>query len=407
MTAKGASMKRSSRPDHAGPLARAAVVRQSVQHAAAAALLLLACLLVVAASAGVAGAVAKPAKPVAKTPKGTITSATPTFTWAKAKGASKYEVRVYQGTKLVVKKTGVTKTSWATTTPLPRTVNLSWKVRGSNSAGAGPWSSSVAFKISAPSTAKAITAFSFQALNPAVPGAIDQDAHTVALTVPFGTDVKHLVATFTTTGASVKVGSTTQTSGSTVNDFTDPVTYTVTAGDSSTQDYTVTVTVQPIHVGDAYGGGIVAYIYQSGDPVYVAGETHGLIVSSGDLSGMGIQWWNGSYVTTGATGTGLGTGSANTDAIIAAQGATATSYAAGLARAYTGGGHSDWYLPSKDELNKVYVNRATIGGSFDLLVYWTSSEASGVSAYSQSFSNGHAAGEVKQDLQGVRAVRSF
>jgi hypothetical protein len=374
--------------------------------AAVTALTLLACLLVVLASAGVAGAVAKPGKPVAKAPKGTITAATPTFTWAKAKGATKYEVRVYQGSTLVVKKTGVTGTSWTTTAALPRTVDLTWKVRGSNSAGAGPWSSSVAFKISAPSSAKAITAFSFQSLDPAVPGAIDQDAHTISVTVPSGTDVKHLVATFTTTGASVKVGSTTQTSGSTVNDFTDPVTYTVTAGDSSTQDYLVTVTGRTIHIGDAYGGGIVAYIYQSGDPGYVAGETHGLIVSSGDLISA-IQWWNGSYVTTGATGTALGTGRANTDAIILAQGATATSYAAGLAKAYTGGGHSDWYLPSKGELNKVYLNQAAIGGSFDALVYWTSSEASSVSAYSQNLSNGHAAGEVKLDLQGVRAVRSF
>jgi hypothetical protein len=408
MTVKGAFMRRSTRPDHADLRARTAVLRPGAPLAAAVtALMLLACLLVAAASAGVAGAGAKPGKPLAKTPKGTITSATPTFTWAKAKGAKKYEVRVYQGSKLVVKKTGVTKTSWKTTKALPKAVALKWKVRGSNSAGAGPWSSSVAFKISAPSSAKAITAFGFQSLNPPVPGAIDQSARTISLTVPFGTNVTHLVATFTTTGASVKVGSTTQASGTTANDFTNPVTYTVTAGDSSRQDYVVTVTVQEVHVGDAYGGGIVAYMYQSGDPGYVAGETHGLIVSSGDVNSMGIQWWNGSYVSTGATGTAVGTGSANTDAIIATQGGTATSYAAGLARAYTGGGHSDWYLPSKDELNKVYLNKAAIGGSFDALVYWTSSEASAVSAYSQNFSNGHAAGEVKQDQQGVRAVRSF
>ena len=53
------------------------------------------------------------------------------------------------------------------------------------------------------------------------------------------------VATFTTTGASVKVGSTVQVSGTTANDFTAPLVYTVTAADHSTQDYTVTVTVEP------------------------------------------------------------------------------------------------------------------------------------------------------------------
>ena len=270
-------MKRSTSPDHTGSRTRSAVLRPRAPFAAAVtALMLLACLLVVAVSAGVAGAVAKPGKPIAKTPKGAITITTPTFTWAKAKGAKKYEVRVSQGSKLVAKKTGVTKTSWKTTTVLPTGVALTWKVRGSNTAGAGKWSTSAAF------------------------------------------------------------------------------------------------TVKTLQVGDASGGGIVAYIYQLGDPGYIAGQTHGLIVSSGDVNTMGIQWWNGSYVATGATGTALGTGKANTDAIISAQGATATSYAAGLARAYTGGGHNDWYLPSKDELNKVYVNKATIGGSFDALVYWTS-----------------------------------
>jgi len=368
------------------------------------ALLVFALLLGAAATAGAAGA-AKPGKPTAKTPKGAVAVTTPTFTWAKVKTATKYEVRVYQGAKLLAKKTGVTKTSWKTTTKLPMGVNLTWKVRASNASGAGPWSKSVAFKVAA-GTSKAITAFSFQGLNPAAVGAVDQTAHTIAVTLPFGTDVTQLKATFTTTGASVKVGSTTQVSGTTANDFTDPVTYTVTAGDASTQEYVVTVTVDTIVVGDSYGGGIVAYIYQSGDPGYVAGQTHGLIVTSGDLI-VAIQWYKGDYSTTGATGIALGTGSANTDAIIASQGSPASSYAAGLARAYTGGGHGDWYLPSKEELNKLYLNKAAIGTSWDALVYWSSSEASAVSAYSQSFTNGHASGEVKQDLQGVRAVRSF
>ena len=93
------------------------------------------------------------------------------------------------------------------------------------------------------SPAKAITAFSFQGLDPPVIGAVNEGTHTVALTVPFGTDVTQLVATFTTTGASVKVGSTAQVSGTTANDFTSPVTYTVTAADTSTQTYVVTVTV--------------------------------------------------------------------------------------------------------------------------------------------------------------------
>jgi len=90
-----------------------------------------------------------------------------------------------------------------------------------------------------PSTLKAITAFSLAG----VAGTITEATHTIAVAMPFGTDVTALVATFTTTGASVKVGSTVQISGTTANNFTSPVTYTVTAVDSSTQDYTVTVAV--------------------------------------------------------------------------------------------------------------------------------------------------------------------
>ena len=97
----------------------------------------------------------------------------------------------------------------------------------------------------AASSAKALTAFSFT--TPAVTGTITESAKTVALTVPYGTDVTALVATFTSTGASVKVGATVQTSATTANNFTSPVTYTVVAADGSTQAYVVTVTVARQH----------------------------------------------------------------------------------------------------------------------------------------------------------------
>jgi hypothetical protein len=58
-----------------------------------------------------------------------------------------------------------------------------------------------------------------------------------------GTDVTALTATFTTTGTSVKVGSTVQLNGIMHNNFTRSVTYIVTAADASTQDYIVTVKV--------------------------------------------------------------------------------------------------------------------------------------------------------------------
>lgn len=67
---------------------------------------------------------------------------------------------------------------------------------------------------------------------------------TVALTVPAATVVTALVATFTVnTGATVKISSTTQVSGTTANNFTNPATYLITGVDGRVETYTVTVTI--------------------------------------------------------------------------------------------------------------------------------------------------------------------
>ncbi|MDB9748825.1 DUF1566 domain-containing protein, partial [Polaribacter sp.] len=146
----------------------------------------------------------------------------------------------------------------------------------------------------------------------------------------------------------------------------------------------------PPQVGDFYQGGVVFHLFEEGETGYVAGETHGLIAAVADQSS-GIRWYNGINDTTGATGTAIGTGSANTDAIINVQGATETSYAAGLARAYTGGGYTDWFLPSKDELNKMFSYKAVInttatandGSNFATNYYWSSTEYDNDNAWFQ------------------------
>ncbi len=170
-----------------------------------------------------------------------------------------------------------------------------------------------------------------------------------------------------------------------------------------------------VSIGDSYRGGKVAYILQEGDAGYDPDVQHGLIAATTDLSS-GIKWRNVTNTITGATGTVIGTGLANTNTIITSQGATATDYAAGLARAFAGGGFNDWYLPSKDELNKLYINKAAIGG-FTGTFYWSSTEGSTSSqnlnyAWGQFFTDGvqkdydNSYG-AKTTLQSVRAVRSF
>lgn len=96
--------------------------------------------------------------------------------------------------------------------------------------------------IIAPNTAKAITAYSFVGLSGAA-GVINETAKTIAVTVPFGTNVTNLAATFTSTGSDVKVNALAQTSGTSVNDFSIPVTYTVTAADAKAAVYTVSVAI--------------------------------------------------------------------------------------------------------------------------------------------------------------------
>ena len=163
-------------------------------------------------------------------------------------------------------------------------------------------------------------------------------------------------------------------------------------------DFTATCAVtvnQAVAVGESYGGGIVAYIDGTG---------HGLIAATADQS-EGIQWYNGNYILTGATGTAIGTGSANTTAIVAAQGAG--NYAAQLCNDLTEGDYNDWFLPSKDELNELYKNKVKIGGFADNR-YWSSSESILANyAWYRNFDNGFSSNYAKVGSYRIRAVREF
>jgi hypothetical protein len=161
-------------------------------------------------------------------------------------------------------------------------------------------------------------------------------------------------------------------------------------------------------IGDNYQGGKVAYILVKGDPGYDVNTPHGIIAATSDQSDqlIRIKWDKGTYTITGATGTAIGTGLSNTNKIIASQGEPAISYAAGLARAYKGGGYTDWYLPSKDELEKLSYTREIIGG-FVNYYYWSSSEVDLSKAWFQTFFSGRQSISVKGEPAIVRAIRSF
>jgi hypothetical protein len=154
-------------------------------------------------------------------------------------------------------------------------------------------------------------------------------------------------------------------------------------------------------VGETALGGIIAYINGGGST-----GTSGLVVTVSDLS-TNAQWGCEGTVIGGTSST-IDSGLANTIAITT--GCPTGGIAAELCIALVEGGYSDWYLPSKDELNALYINKNTIGG-FTSYFYWTSTEFDAGLAWKQFFNN---TGDQDYDYKGnpsaacyVRAVRKF
>jgi uncharacterized protein (DUF2147 family) len=154
-----------------------------------------------------------------------------------------------------------------------------------------------------------------------------------------------------------------------------------TSASSSATAFRITLSLA---VGNTYGGGTVAYILKAGDIGYDANQQHGLIVSS-YLTTDAIVWGNKLEETGASGGAGINyddfnntwdfppadleTGMNNTNLIINSEGA-GTNYPAAIARAYTGGGYTNWYLPSASQMNAMKANLSSSGVNF----VWTSTE---------------------------------
>ena len=68
--------------------------------------------------------------------------------------------------------------------------------------------------------------------------------------------------------------------------------------------------------------------------------------------------------------------------------------------------YGDWYLPSKYELNLLFLQKNVVGG-FANTTYWSSCEVNGSTAWSVSFNSG-APGYVNKGYPpNVRAIRAF
>lgn len=151
-------------------------------------------------------------------------------------------------------------------------------------------------------------------------------------------------------------------------------------------------------IGDSYDGGIIAYFYEPGENGFEADSRCGIMVSPSSIGS--TTWTINSNIAVGSNRTGLGTqGLENTFQIVNFQGVG--NYAAYLCNSL------GWYLPTKDELNKIYSNRVSIGG-FNNAKYWTSSEGNASNnAFCQDFGSGEQMYDIKSNTNYVRGAKKI
>ena len=180
------------------------------------------------------------------------------------------------------------------------------------------------------------------------------------------------------------------------------------------------ITDPPPQIGDYRDGGIVFYI--ASPPVDLDGDGDldtGLVCAIQDQSSS-IEWiLGGSTQTTanGGTSASIGQGQTNTTAMMGQAGYTGGAAAVCNDYSITVNEitYSDWFLPSKDELNQMYTNKATInttaaansGSNFFDYYYWSSTEYDFQYAWDQYFGNGNQDNNGKNYNGSVRAVRAF
>jgi hypothetical protein len=184
---------------------------------------------------------------------------------------------------------------------------------------------------------------------------------------------------------------------------------------TSTASGTLTWTGGTHTIGESFGGGIIFYLYDEGK--------HGLIAATNDQSS-GIKFQNGPNTITRARADGIGSGLNNTTIIIAYQGHyDGSSFASTICNEYSVNEtkndistiYGGWYLPSKYELNLLYLKKDVVGG-FSNSNYWSSTEYLnplhldwGTTWY-QNFSNGDQLFNTPSAFYlecSVRAIRAF
>lgn len=172
----------------------------------------------------------------------------------------------------------------------------------------------------------------------------------------------------------------------------------------------ITLDTSSIMIGEAAysgktgpGGGKVFYYKSTGFTMTDSGEVCHYLEAAPVSDNIGHLIWSNSYKDIEGTELEIGTGRKNTALILAAD---PSAPAAKACKDYSGGGKTDWFLPSRDELDMLYICKNYVGymGSD----YWSSSQELWYSAWHQRFSDGSQFnGDDKNNTFVVRAIRAF
>ncbi len=157
-------------------------------------------------------------------------------------------------------------------------------------------------------------------------------------------------------------------------------------------------------IGDTAFGGIIFYI----DSTTSCPNQHGMVCALTDQVTT-IEYPYSAYQTWSTiVDTAIGKGKQNTNTIQAGFGTSTSNNVAAICKNYQGGGYTDWFLPSLNELQELYKHKDKVS-SLSQNWYWTSNSFINpnfiVYAYEVNFSNGtRSSGFIDAN---VRAVRNF
>jgi hypothetical protein len=152
------------------------------------------------------------------------------------------------------------------------------------------------------------------------------------------------------------------------------------------------------------GGGKIFYVSETGFTMTDTNTiAHYLEAAPADISGK--AWASSGREATDISGTAtdLGTGRKNTAIILATD---VNAPAAKACKDLTTGGKTDWFLPSKDELNHLYTNRSYVGNLNTSSRYWSSTQSGSLDAWA-TYSDGSQISVAKHFSCIVRPVRAF